>query len=127
MNGKHPIRLRMINAACIVVFILAMSFAGPRNRVAAAVSPVFIPANAQWVQTGIFLEQTHDVFLEAHGMAITGKINLLPESKSGPEGQVWNLGCGQTHSLLRYLRLDIYSWQSTTIWISMGITTAAST
>ncbi len=95
MNTQHRISWRVINAACIVLFLFAAFLVGPRSRVSASVDTIRVPTNAMWVPTGIYLEQYKEVYLDAYGLAITGKINLLPASKSGPGGQVWNLGCGQ--------------------------------
>jgi len=90
--------MKRVNALTMITFfILAIGLLGlPSFHVYAAVEPVRVPANVEWVSTGIYVEEGQTIFLVTHGTAITGPINQWGiGSKSGPDGQVWNLGCGQ--------------------------------
>lgn len=81
----------------LLVFVAAVMIllAGQVYPVSAAATPIRVPANVEWVSTGIWLESGQTVYLSAQGLAITGPINQYFGSRSGPAGQIWNLGCGQ--------------------------------
>jgi hypothetical protein len=64
-------------------------------RALAATSPVRVPAGVEWVDTGITVADGQEVYLKTLGVAITGPLEWFPGAISGPDGQVWNLGCGQ--------------------------------
>ncbi|HET7088844.1 MAG TPA: hypothetical protein VFL17_09355, partial [Anaerolineae bacterium] len=61
----------------------------------AVAAPVRIPADVEWVSTGISVEAGQTVYLRTRGVAITAPLATYPAALSGPDGQVWNLGCGQ--------------------------------
>jgi hypothetical protein len=55
-----------------------------------------LPANAAWVNSGFSVQAGQQVTITAYGEAITAPINVFGHgSVSDPDGQVWNLGCGQ--------------------------------
>jgi hypothetical protein len=64
-------------------------------RVQAATSPVRVPAGVEWVNTGIIVAEDQEVYLDTKGVAITAPLAWFPAAISGPDGQVWNLGCGE--------------------------------
>ena len=64
-------------------------------QVEAATRPVRVPAGVEWVSTGITVTEGQEVGLDTQGVAITGPLAWYPGAISGPDGQVWNLGCGQ--------------------------------
>ena len=80
----------LIFAAALMILL-----AGQVYPAGAAVTPIRVPANVEWVSTGIWLESGQTVYLSAEGLAITGSIRWFFASRSGPAGQVWGLGCGQ--------------------------------
>lgn len=82
---------QMLTALTLFASLLGIS----SSPVSAATEPVRVPANVEWVSTGIHVEQGQVINLVTHGLAITGPLNIYKASKSGPDGQVWNLGCGQ--------------------------------
>jgi len=83
----------------LTVSVLALVFAalpvGNVHQVHAATSPIRVPADVECVSTGIFVEGGNTVHLVTQGVAITGPLATFPGARSGPDGQVWNLGCGQ--------------------------------
>jgi hypothetical protein len=81
----------------LLVFVAAVMIllAGQVYPVSAAVTPIRVPADVEWVSTGMGLNLGQTVHLSAQGLAITGPINQYFGSRSGPAGQTWNLGCGQ--------------------------------
>lgn len=88
-QGIRKYRLLLFVAALMILL------AGQAYSVSAAATPIRVPANVEWVSTGIWLEAGQTVYLSAQGLAITGPINQYFGSRSGPAGQTWNLGCGQ--------------------------------
>ena len=64
-------------------------------RALAATLPVRVPAGTEWVNSGILVEAGQTVYLTTKGVAITGPLKWFPGAISGPDGQVWNLGCGE--------------------------------
>lgn len=64
-------------------------------QVQAAKSPVRVPAGVEWVNTGIVVAEGQEIHLDTQGVAITAPLASFPAAKSGPDGQIWNLGCGQ--------------------------------
>ena len=61
----------------------------------AAVMSLRVPSDVEWVSTGLFVEEGQTAHLTTEGVAITAPLASYPGARSGPEGQVWNLGCGQ--------------------------------
>jgi hypothetical protein len=95
MNQKGRKRgssIFMVFTALIMVATLLGTSSFPAF---AATEPVRVPADVEWVSTGIFVEEGQTIYLVTHGLVITGTPNIYKGSKSGPDGQVWNLGCGQ--------------------------------
>lgn len=82
---------QMLTALILVATLLGTS----SSPVSAATEPIRVPADVEWVSTGIFMEEGQTVSLFTQGLVITGTPNIYKGSKSGPNGQVWNLGCGQ--------------------------------
>lgn len=79
-----------------MALILVATFLGTSSSPAlAATEPVRVPAGVEWVSTGVFVEEGQTIYLVANGLVITGTPNIYKASKSGADGQVWNLGCGQ--------------------------------
>jgi hypothetical protein len=79
----------------VVVAIVAGAMAAAAPRTLAATSPVRVPAGIEWVDTGILVTAGQEVYIDTHGVAITGSLRSYPGAISGPDGQVWNLGCGE--------------------------------
>ena len=52
-------------------------------------------ANAGWVDSGVDVAEGVPLSLAASGTAITANLDEYPAASSGPDGQGWNLGCGQ--------------------------------
>jgi hypothetical protein len=70
----------------ITVTIFALLFAGI-TQVQANTTPVRVPADSEWVDTGIMVYAGQEVKIKVNGQAITGPLNEYPDAKSGPEGQ----------------------------------------
>ena len=85
----HVVRLFAVLAIVVGGTVAAVP------RVQAATSPVRVPAGAEWVNTGILVAQGQAVYLDTQGVAITAPLKWYPGAISGPDGQVWNLGCGE--------------------------------
>jgi hypothetical protein len=56
---------------------------------------IILDANTGWVDSGIDLAGGTEVTMTAYGEAVTADLNEYPGSISGPDGQDWNLWCGQ--------------------------------
>jgi hypothetical protein len=78
-----------------VLAVVAGGTAATVPRVQAAASPVRVPAGVEWVKTGIIVTEGQEVYLDAQGVAITAPLVSFPAAISGPDGQEWNLGCGE--------------------------------
>src|SRR5512134_1709116 len=95
MNQKQNKR-RLTIFAMVTVLMMVFALLGAESYpVYAATTPVRVPADVEWVSTGIFVEEGQTISLVTRGKAITGPINIYPGARSGPGGQTWNLGCGQ--------------------------------
>lgn len=70
----------------IWVTFLALLFAGIL-QVQAKTTPVRVPADSDWVNTGIMVYADQEITLKVNGQAITGPLNEYPDAISGPEGQ----------------------------------------
>lgn len=79
--------------AVLAIFVGCTVAAVPRTL--AAPTPVRVPAGAAWVNTGVLVERGQAVHLVALGVAITAPLAWFPGARSGPDGQTWNLGCGE--------------------------------
>ena len=82
----------------LIALILVAALLGTSSfPVSAATEPVRVPADVEWVSTGISVEKGQIIYLVANGLAITATPNIYKGSKSGPEGQIqpWALGCGE--------------------------------
>jgi len=72
-----------------VIFVLAFLVSGFFVKPAEARAiPVRVPADVEWVDTGIDVEADKTYTLQAKGQAITGPLDEYPDAKSGPGGQV---------------------------------------
>lgn len=95
MNQKGTKRgvtlFKAFTALVMVATLLGVSV----PSVYAATEPVRVPADREWVDTGMFIEEGQTIYVFTQGLVITGTPNIYKASKSGPDGQVWNLGCGQ--------------------------------
>jgi hypothetical protein len=78
-----------------VLVIVVVGTGAVSPRALAATLSVRVPAGTEWVNSGILVEAGQTVCLTAKGVAITGPLKWFPGAISGPEGQVWNLGCGE--------------------------------
>lgn len=55
-----------------------------------------LQAGSGWVDSGVSVQAGEQTTIKAFGQAITAPINEFGQGTvSGPNGQVWNLGCGQ--------------------------------
>jgi hypothetical protein len=90
----------------IFVAALLILLAGQAYPVGAAATPIRVPADAEWVNTGIGLESGQTVYLTAEGLTITAPIKWYFASRSGPAGQDWGLGCGQYEGATQPCALD---------------------
>jgi hypothetical protein len=90
-NRAKAIRL-LAAAALVCASLLSGSFGA---AYAQGLAPFRIPADVEWVSTGISVEEGQTVYLRTRGVAITAPLATYPAALSGPDGQVWNLGCGQ--------------------------------
>ncbi|HEX6033801.1 MAG TPA: hypothetical protein VFY83_05170 [Anaerolineales bacterium] len=95
MKQKGSKRRLTIFAAVTALMVVLALLGGQSYHVYAATTPIRIPANVEWVSTGIWVEEGQTISLSTRGKAITGPLNIYPGAKSGPDGQIWNLGCGQ--------------------------------
>jgi hypothetical protein len=80
---------------CAVLAIVLGGAVATAPRALAATSPVRVPAGVEWVDTGITVAEGQEVYLKTLGVAITAPLAGYPGAISGPDGQVWNLGCGE--------------------------------
>lgn len=94
MNRKMSNRAVYIFTISIFLAMFVSLLGSIPYRVLAKTSPVRVPADIEWVSTGIFLEEGQTVHLKSTGKAITGPINVYRGKPSGPEGSP-GLGCGQ--------------------------------
>jgi hypothetical protein len=81
-------RIRWITL--MVILVVAFTFAGGYQPAQARVTfPLQIPADVEWVSTGIYIDVANLSQLNIHttGLATTGPIKFYRGSKSGPEGQ----------------------------------------
>ena len=78
----------------VLAILVGGTVAAVPRRLAAS-TPVRVPANMVWVDTGIIVEQGQAVHLATKGVAITAFLASFPGARSGPEGQMDNLGCGE--------------------------------
>ncbi len=89
--NKYPYR-KMLLVTFIIIILLMGSFMPAQ----AATQPVRVPADVEWVYTGIEVQQGDVIHIQTEGVALTARINIYgPGSISGPDGQWWGLGCGQ--------------------------------
>ena len=91
--GKQQIYRAVRLFAVLAIVVGGILAAMPDAQ--AATSPVRVPAGGEWVNTGIVVVTGEEVHLDVQGVAITAPLRSYPGAISGPEGQVWNLGCGQ--------------------------------
>jgi len=95
MNQKGRKRGVTLFKAFAALVMVATLLGVSASSVYAATEPVRVPAGVEWVSTGMFIEEGQTIYLFTQGLAITATPNIYKGSKSGPEGQVWGLGCGQ--------------------------------
>lgn len=88
------IHYRWTQALAAGILLLAL-LAGRSSPASAAELVVRVPAEVEWVSTGIWVEAGQTAAIAVEGLAITAPLSRFPGAKSGPDGQVWNLGCGQ--------------------------------
>ena len=88
--------LTVVTAITLLVMV-AMLLGNSTSQVYAASEPVRVPANVEWVSTGLSVEEGQTIYLVTNGQVITATPNIYKGSKSGPEGQLqpWALGCGE--------------------------------
>ena len=72
-----------------VIFVLAFLVSGFFVKPAEArATPVRVPADVEWVDSGIDVLVGEILTLKAKGIAITGPLSEYPDAKSGPGGQI---------------------------------------
>jgi hypothetical protein len=76
---------KKISLIFVLALLLSSFFVKP---VEAKAIPVRVPADVEWVDTGIDVDDGETLNLKAKGMAITGPLNIYPDAISGPGGQV---------------------------------------
>ncbi len=87
-------RLMKFTFAVVFAFALPVLASQPLH-VFAATAPIRVPANVEWVSTGLYVESGQTFQLSVLGKAITGPLSVYPGAISDPAGQTWNLGCGE--------------------------------
>ena len=71
-----------------LIFVLALLMSGISVKpVKARAILVRVPANVEWVDSGIDVEAGETYSFKTKGKAITGPLNVFPDAKSGPGGQ----------------------------------------
>jgi hypothetical protein len=58
-------------------------------------APFILQADAGWVDSGFAVTADEPVSVTASGNSLTADLLQYPGAISGPDGQDWNLGCGQ--------------------------------
>jgi len=76
--------IKKLSLIFVVAFLMSGFFVKP---VEARAIPIRVPANVEWVDTGIDVVDGETYILKAKGQAITGPLSEYPDAKSGPEGQ----------------------------------------
>ena len=95
-EGKmHRQQLYRVVGFLVILALVMGGAVATAPRALAATGPVRVPADAGWVETGIEVVGGEEVYLKTLGVAITGPLQWYPGAISGPDGQEWNLGCGQ--------------------------------
>jgi hypothetical protein len=84
---------RVAGLFAVLAIIVSVTVAAV-PRVQAATSPVRVPADAEWVNSGILVEADQTIYLETQGVAITAPLRSYRGAISGPDGQWWNEDCG---------------------------------
>jgi hypothetical protein len=100
--NRRIFNYRLLTFAAVLLILLA----GQVYPAGAAVTPIRVPADVEWVSTGISLESGQTVYLSAEGLTITAPIKWYFGSHSGPAGQEWGLGCGQYEGATQPCALD---------------------
>ncbi len=89
MKHIHSKKIRTI--ALLILIVMFTFTVGYQQAQARATFPLRVPANIEWVSTGIFIDPASvplEVNIHTTGQAITGPINSFGRgSKSGPGGQ----------------------------------------
>jgi hypothetical protein len=85
----------IFNAALLLILLAAFTFVGGKQPAQArATIPIQVPADIEWVSTGIWIYSSDigfDVGIHATGTAITAPINWYGSgARSGPAGQETN-------------------------------------
>ena len=75
---------KKISLIFVLVLLLSSFFVKP---VEARAIPVRVPADVEWVDSGIDVAVGETYALKAKGQAITGPLSEYPNAKSGPGGQ----------------------------------------
>jgi len=91
----HRQQLYRVVGLLAVLAIVAGGTITAAPRALAATSPIRVPADAGWVDTGITVVEGQEVYIKTLGVAITGPLEWFPGAISGPDGQIWNDGCGE--------------------------------
>jgi hypothetical protein len=76
---------KKISLFFVLALLMSSFFVKP---VEARAFPVRVPANVEWIDTGIDVVAVETFSFKAKGQAITGPLNEYPDAKSGPGGQV---------------------------------------
>lgn len=82
---------KKISLIFVLAILLSSFFVKP---VEAKAIPVRVPADAEWVDSGIDVAVGETLTLKAKGKAITGPLSEYPGAISGPGGQVTICGIG---------------------------------
>ena len=100
---------RVVGLFAVLALVVGASVAAAPG-VQAATGPVRVPAGVEWVDTGITVAEGQEVYIKTLGVAITAPLAWYPGARSGPDGQVWNLGCGQYEGAPPPCALDYASY-----------------
>jgi hypothetical protein len=100
---------RVVGLLAVLAIVVGGTMA-TAPRALAATNPIRVPAVAGWVDTGITVVEGQQVYIKTLGVAITGPLEWYPGAISGPDGQEWNLGCGQYEGATEDCALDDYPY-----------------
>jgi len=83
--------MKIQRIALLMILLAAFTFTGGYQQAQArATYPFQVPANVEWVSTGVYFDASLvplTLGIKATGQVITAPIKLYPGAKSGPAGQ----------------------------------------
>lgn len=87
MNQERYLKNHWVRISTILAIALAALASAGIVQVQAKTTPIRVPAESDWVNTGIMVYAGYEIELKVNGQAITGPLNEYPDAKGGPEGQ----------------------------------------